>query len=62
MPGIDGVVAAIKASTNEAIGQAFYVFVLIGLHIGFFILSYYVYKLIASAINKFTSKTNKQVE
>ena len=62
MPGIDGVVAAIKASTNEVIGQAFYVFVLIGLHIGFFILSYYVYKLISGTINKFTNKAKKHLE
>ena len=62
MPGIDGIVAAIKTATNDIIGQAVYVFVLIGLHIGFFILSYYVYKLISGTINKLTNKPEKQIE
>ena len=62
MPGIDGIVAAIKAATSEVVGQAFYVVVLILLHIGFFILSHYVYKLIVFGINKLTRKAQKQVE
>lgn len=62
MPGIDGIVAAIKTATSEAVGQTFYVFILILLHIGFFILSYYVYVLISKAISKITNKTQKQVE
>ena len=62
MPGINDVVAAIKSATSDTFGQMFYVFVLTLLHVGFFILSYYVYKLISYGITKLTNKKTKYIE
>ena len=62
MPGINDVVAAVKSATSDTFGQMFYVFVLTLLHVGFFILSYYVYKLISYGITKLTNKKTKYIE
>lgn len=56
-------VDSIKASLGYGAGQAIYVFVLILLHIGFFILSYYVYRLVQKAVSALVNlKTKKSTE
>ena len=60
MPPVKALVDSISASAGQTFGTLFYVVVLTFLHIGFFILSYYIYRLIAKLIKKIESKFKKE--